>query len=215
MIEEFYYLFIIILIYYYITNIKFCNYDLDNNLYDIYVITKDSNKDNQKYLLNNINDNIKFYYETNNNIVINNYIKPNILSLDNIIRFNNHYNLWNHLKIKSTSTLILEDNINILDLYYDNELHKNIPKDFDIFYFGSEITNVVNKDLYNTIYKSKTTNSLFAYLISQKGINKLINHFDKNQLNKQLDKYLLEIDDLITYSIFPSVITILHKKDLF
>ena len=220
MIEEFYYILIILLIYNFISKVNFINYNYDLNYnfkYDIYILTLDKNKDKHKFLINNIKDNFKFFYglsinnieDKSNNIFIDKYIKSNSINSIEICNFINHFNIWTLLKYKDTPTIILEDDIIISDSFYNYDLHDNIPKDFDIFYLGTNNNNYDDNICYN-IYKTTNPNGLFGYLISNKGINKLLNHFENNKIDKSLDLYLINnliINNiLIAYTVFPNVI---------
>jgi glycosyl transferase family 25 len=115
-----------------------------------------------------------------------------------------HYNLWQKLIDKSSPTLILEDDAE----FVDNIDNLDLPNDFDIVFFGHcfEKKGQIIKE---PIYKSVQPSCLHGYLVSQKGIKKLLDNFNKKNINNPIDNYtmnLIKDNKLISYSLFPQYI---------
>lgn len=104
--------------------------------------------------------------------------------------------LWNHiLKNNINKALILEDDILLnqkLHDYLNNKFH-NVPIDWDIVLLGGgntkkEFLTSIN----NNILKFKGTwfNGAYSYLINKQGIQKLLKHIEKNNVDGPLDCFI-------------------------
>jgi GR25 family glycosyltransferase involved in LPS biosynthesis len=122
--------------------------------------------------------------------------------------FLSHLTLWRSLQNKTTPTLILEDDAVIIkDLNIVNILP--VLDDFDIIYYGS-INNRKGKKITEYLYTSVNPICMHGYLISQRGIHKLLQFFEGYKIMYDFDNIL--VDNLVktgilkTYSVFPQII---------
>lgn len=118
--------------------------------------------------------------------------------------------------------LVLEDDVIFEENF--NEKLKLVLKDLkdlkdtnDILYLGYIGGNVINligsllginreeKIVTKNIIIPKTSLALHAYIISRKGINKILNNLEKNKLNHHFDYYLQSLRELNCYSCYPRI----------
>lgn len=123
--------------------------------------------------------------------------------------FLSHLTLWRSLQNKTTPTLILEDDAVITqDLNTVNILP--VLDDFDIIYYGS-INNRKGTKITEYLYTSVNPICMHGYLISQRGVRKLLQFFEGYKIIYDFDNIL--VDNLVktgilkTYSVFPQIIT--------
>jgi len=120
-----------------------------------------------------------------------------------------HIKVWEEiLASKKKSALVLEDDVVFTD-NFKNDLDldiKNVPKDFDILYLGcfgctntinfytvigasSNFINLNSGNINKYINKPSIAGATHAYIISRKGIKKVIHHI-KNKISYHLDVML-------------------------
>ena len=119
-----------------------------------------------------------------------------------------HYTLWKKLINKSSPTLILEDDAEFVHIIDD----LNLPNDFDIVFLG-HCREKKGRQINNKVYTSVEPICLHGYLVSQKGIKKLLDNFNKKTIHDPIDDYILDLikqNKLISYSLFPQ--HIIQKK---
>tara|TARA_Y100000389_G_scaffold199835_1_gene239013 strand:- start:3128 stop:3973 length:846 start_codon:yes stop_codon:yes gene_type:complete len=107
-----------------------------------------------------------------------------------------HYNLWKKILESQKPALILEDDaIDIHDNFYNQYKHYiyHLPKDFDIFLLGFWLHKGKDGDIVNPhIYRTKNFVLCHAYIISPKGIQKLMNLLP---IDMPLDSWLSKHSD--------------------
>lgn len=125
-----------------------------------------------------------------------------------------HYNLWKYIAEHNlNNVLILEDDAKPQSNFNEiNNKLKNIPEDYDLIYLGcfgscdqigDNIVNIVfnkkNKDLYvngikhNDLIIPSMPLGAHAYLLSNKGANKLINHKELKKVRYHIDYALSDL----------------------
>ena len=108
-----------------------------------------------------------------------------------------HVKIWeNIIKTKQDKVLIFEDDARIPPnmLHAMNKIMKDIPEDWDIVLLGKYCNECVDKGKY---YKINRFILLHSYLISRKGVEKIINADSLFPISQQLDAYLSEISDML------------------
>ena len=118
--------------------------------------------------------------------------------------FLSHLKLYEKIKKeKIKNTLILEDDASIDNFYYLKNLDKFIIDDYDIIFLGhcAESEGEFVKETF-TIRKSISPRCTHAYLISEKGANKLLNYFYSQKWDLPIDELIYRCD-LNKYSLFP------------
>jgi GR25 family glycosyltransferase involved in LPS biosynthesis len=137
--------------------------------------------------------------EINNNV--NNILFSHINPKSSVGCAMSHIKAWKHFKYNNTNpyAIFLEDDA-IFEPNFTNNLYKvldNTPEDFDILYLGcffcDKQYNELSKHINNTLGKYKEEVILndyikipqfflgaHSYILSKKGVNKLIELFDKN-----------------------------------
>jgi GR25 family glycosyltransferase involved in LPS biosynthesis len=179
--------------------------------YDAYVITLDKLNNRQKFITKTMTYPFQFFYGVDGK-KLSQYEKDKCcnnskMSDSQIGIFSSHKALWEKLKNKTTPTLIMEDDSVIID----NIEKVILPNDFDIVYFGHCFESK-GKQISKYVYKSINPICMHGYLISQKGIHKLLNFFNDPhiKIDKDFDNFyvdnLVKTNKLITYSIFPQMI---------
>jgi GR25 family glycosyltransferase involved in LPS biosynthesis len=106
------------------------------------------------------------------------YFFSNFGSNNSIANGMSHMKAWKKiLETKEPYGIIFEDNVILTDNFYDNLVKhiKEIPKDFDIFYLGS---GKFLKDINELISQPSFILGLNGYIISKKGIKKLLKSLD-------------------------------------
>ena len=118
--------------------------------------------------------------------------------------FLSHLKLYEKIKKeKIPNSLILEDDASIDNFYYLKNLDKFIIDDYDIIFLGhcAESEGEFVKELFQ-LKKSVSPRCTHAYLISEKGANKLIDYFYSQKWDLPIDE-LIYLHDLNKYSLFP------------
>jgi glycosyl transferase family 25 len=121
--------------------------------------------------------------------------------------FLSHLNLYEKIKKeKILNTLILEDDATIDNFYYLKNLEKFIIDDYDIIFLGhcAENEGELVKELFQ-IRKSVTPRCTHAYLISEKGANKLLEYFYSQKWDLPIDELIYQCN-LNKYSLFPILV---------
>ena len=121
--------------------------------------------------------------------------------------FLSHLKLYEKIKKeKIKNTLILEDDASIDNFYYLKNLDKFLIDDYDIIFLGhcAESEGEFVKETF-TIRKSVSPRCMHAYIISEKGANKLIDFFYSQKWDLPIDE-LIYRPDLNKYSLFPVLI---------
>lgn len=146
-----------------------------------------------------------------------------------------HYNLWNNVYKKGNTgnILIIDDEGMPIDSFLDmfEEYTKELPKNWDFVYLGcigSCNTSLIN-DAYYRLLKSRSNNDvyindkkmiyviepgyplgLYGYMLSKKGIEKLVNNSDLKKVQTDLDYFIAQDmminTDLHIYSFNPPLI---------
>ena len=118
--------------------------------------------------------------------------------------FLSHLNLYEKIKKeKIPNTLILEDDASIDNFYYLKNLDTFLIDDYDIIFLGhcAEEEGDFIKETF-TIRKSISPRCTHAYLISEKGANKLLNYFYSQKWDLPIDELIYQCN-LDKYSLFP------------
>ena len=133
---------------------------------------------------------------------------PGKISPSQVGIFLSHLTLWRSLQNKTTPTLIMEDDavisrdLNIVDI-------RPVLDDFDIIYYGS-CHNRKGKPINKYLYTSVNPICMHGYLVSQRGIHKLLQFFEGYKIIYDFDNIL--VDNLVktgilkTYCVFPQII---------
>jgi hypothetical protein len=152
-----------------------------------------------------------------------------------------HYNLWKSIDIGSDdNVLILEDSGLPIKLFSSvlEEYWEEVPKNYDILYLGctGSCEDSIIKDITYKIIHSKSNNDiykngkkmqylmepgfplgLYGYMISKKGIRKLLNNKDLKTVSGDLDyclaKTVIGNENLKTYAFNPPLIKYIPKKE--
>ena len=118
-----------------------------------------------------------------------------------------HIKAWNEiLKSKENYGIVFEDDVILVDHFYNkfNEIIKKVPTDFDIFYLGCfgchnndnplsiifdklGASNSKHKKINDLIIKPSVALGTHGYVISKKGIKKILKILDQNKLNFHID----------------------------
>ena len=143
-----------------------------------------------------------------------------------------HIKCWKkHILLSNNYTLILEDDffinndalLRLKNIFKINNLNKIIeilihltPKDFDILYLGYISGSIIKNyfKLTNNSLPQKNINEfieipnislgLHSYIVSTKGVIKLLNYIKNNKINFHIDYYIQKLasnNKLITYSL--------------
>ena len=121
--------------------------------------------------------------------------------------FLSHINLYEKIKKeKIPNTLILEDDATIDNFYYLKNLDKFLMDDYDIIFLGhcAETEGEFVKEMFQ-LRKSVSPRCTHAYLISEKGANKLLNYFYSQKWDLPIDELIYHCD-LNKYSLFPVLV---------
>ena len=133
---------------------------------------------------------------------------PGKISPSQVGIFLSHLTLWRSLQNKTTPTLIMEDDafitrdLNIVDI-------RPVLDDFDIIYYGS-CRNRKGEPINKYLYTSVNPICMHGYLVSQRGVRKLLQFFEGYKIIYDFDNIL--VDNLVktgllkTYSVFPQII---------
>jgi GR25 family glycosyltransferase involved in LPS biosynthesis len=117
-----------------------------------------------------------------------------------------HIKLWNQLANITEPVLILED-----DAIINDDLNKLvIPDDFDLVFIG-HCYETMGQRINQFVYQSVKPICLHGYLVSPKGIKKLIKATQNTtRIEEPIDNYLaalIQQNYLISYSIHPEFIS--------
>jgi len=147
----------------------------------------------------------------------------------------NHYNLWNNISKSGDNgnILIIEDPGMPVDSFTSmiEEYWKEVPKDWDMIYVGctGSCDSSIIKDTAIRLFRSRANNDvhidgkkmvyvmepgyplgLYGYMLSKKGLDKLINNKDLAKVETDIDHFLAQNviinDDFKVYSFTPSLI---------
>lgn len=138
------------------------------------------------------------------------------LSLGQISCYFGHLNIYNHfLKTNKSHCLVFEDDvstflsINKLHTALSNNIN-NLPKDYDILFLGychEYCKNIKKVNPY--MGKSRTPFCTHAYILSRKGVRKLLKYI-KYPTDNPIDKIIVKLikaKKLISYSSIPYIFT--------
>lgn len=187
----------------------------ENNI-PIYVISLKKTKERRKKIHDMLNGQVKFSFY--NGIDGKDMTKKDIELSDKIFKkdsltknqrgcFLSHLSLYEKIKKENIpNTLILEDDAKIDKFYYIKNLDKFIIDDYDIIFLGhcAENKGKFVKELFE-LRKSVSPRCTHAYLISQKGVNKLLEYFYSKKWGLPIDELIYKCD-LNKYSLFPILI---------
>jgi len=121
--------------------------------------------------------------------------------------FLSHLNLYEKIKKeKIPNSLILEDDASIDNFYYLKNLDKFMIQDYDIIFLGhcAESEGEFVKELFQ-LKKSVSPRCTHAYLISEKGANKLLDYFYSQKWDLPIDELIYKCE-LNKYSLFPMLV---------
>lgn len=129
-------------------------------------------------------------------------------SINMVNNWEQHYSLWEHIYThKYPTTLIVEENTFPINNFVEKlvDFWMEIPNDWDIIFLGCEGTcnssvfnklfyrlffNKVNKIDNNYIKKPSYPNGLYGYIISYRGIKKIIKDHSFTKISFHLDSHL-------------------------
>ncbi len=180
--------------------------------YDIVIITIKRAIDRQEHIYKTMEYPFELYYGVDGKMLsneeLNKHSIPGKISVSQVGIFLSHLTLWRKLRNKKIPTLIMEDDsfisgdLNIIDI-------SPVLDNFDIIYYGSCYNKPgiqVNKHLYTSVKPI----GMHGYLISQRGVNKLLDFFENYKITLDFDNILVEklinTGILTTYSVFPPII---------
>lgn len=150
-------------------------------------------------------------------------------SIDMINNWEKHYSLWEHInKYKYPTTLIVEENTFPVNNFTEKlvDFWMEVPNDWDIIFLGCEGTcnsSVVNKLFYrlffnkvneidnNYIKKPSYPNGLYGYIISHRGIKKIMKDPNLKTISFHLDSHL-NTKELNVYSPPNPLIKLSHNN---
>jgi glycosyl transferase family 25 len=179
----------------------------------IYVISLKTSQDRRKKIQDMLNGQVNFnFYDavdgkemSKKDIELSNKVfKKDSLNPGQRGCFLSHLKLYEKIKKeKIKNTLILEDDASIDNFYYLKNLDKFLIDDYDIIFLGhcAENEGEFVKETF-TIRKSVSPRCTHAYIISEKGANKLIDYFYSQKWDLPIDE-LIYRHDLNKYSLFP------------
>jgi glycosyl transferase family 25 len=182
----------------------------------IYVISLKRSQDRHKKIKDMLNSQVVFtFYDAvdgkdmskKDKELSNKIFKKDALNPGQRGCFLSHLNLYEKIKKeKIPNTLILEDDATIDNFYYLKNLDKFIINDYDIIFLGycAETEGEFIKETF-TIRKSVHPRCTHAYLISEKGANKLLNYFYSQKWDLPIDELIYRCD-LNKYSLFPMLV---------
>jgi GR25 family glycosyltransferase involved in LPS biosynthesis len=122
-----------------------------------------------------------------------------------------HVKIWeNMIRYNHDKVLIFEDDARVPPnaLYSIKKIVKDIPIDWDIILLGKFCNECEDKGTY---YKVKRFILLHSYLITRKGVEKIINAHNLFPISQQLDAYLSEISDIL--NIYAPKINIVNQSN--
>jgi len=182
----------------------------------IYVISLKRSQDRRKKIQDMLNGHVVFnFYDAvdgkdmskKDSELSNKVFKKDALNLGQRGCFLSHLNLYEKIKKeKIPNTLILEDDAAIDNFYYLKNLDKFLIDDYDIIFLGhcAENEGEFVKETF-TIRKSVSPRCTHAYLLSEKGANKLLNYFYSQKWDLPIDELIYQCD-LNKYSLFPMLV---------
>jgi GR25 family glycosyltransferase involved in LPS biosynthesis len=123
--------------------------------------------------------------------------------------FISHLLIWDSIKNKNTPTIILEDDSKILNYSFEinDSIFKNI-ENYDIIFLG-HCGESKGKYLEDNIYESVYPRCTHGYIVSKKGVNKLIDLFENEKIDFPIDEKIGNIiynKKLISYTVEPQII---------
>ena len=188
----------------------------DNNI-PIFVISLKRSQERRKKIQDMLNEHVVFsFYDASDgkelsqkDIQISNKIfEKDSLNVGQRGCFLSHLNLYEKIKKeKIPNTLVLEDDATIDNFYYIKNLDKFIIDDYDIIFLGhcAETQGEFVKEMFQ-IKKSVSPRCTHAYLLSEKGANKLLSYFHSQKWNLPIDELIYRCNNLNKYSLFPTLI---------
>lgn len=133
---------------------------------------------------------------------------PGKISPSQVGIFLSHLTLWRSLQNKTTPTLIMEDDAVIVQDLNTVDI-RPVLDNFDIIYYGS-CYNKRGIQITKNLYTSVNPICMHGYLISQRGIRKLLQFFEGYKITIDFDNILVnnlvKTGILTTYSVFPQLI---------
>ena len=211
-------LFFLILVLIYKSCVIFVNYVIEKfKIFDkdVIILSLKRSVDRRKNIEKNMKIKFKFFdavdgMNMDRNILkkYNNKIDYSKLNPGQIGCFISHLLIWESIKNKNTSTIILEDDSEILNDSY--EINEEILKDdnFDIIFLG-HCAESKGKYLGNDIYESMYPRCTHGYIVTKKGANKLIKLFDDEKIDFPIDEKIGNMiynKKLISYTIEPEIV---------
>lgn len=121
-----------------------------------------------------------------------------------------HLNLFKHIRDNEDGEIfmITEDDVVFSEDFINryNSLIDDVPSDWILFYFGGN-HNKTNIDLIlPNIHRLKKTYTTHCYLVKKSKIDILINEFDKNMFDEEVDVHLSNVQlEYPCYGIYPSI----------
>ena len=182
----------------------------------IYIISLKRSTDRRKKMQDMLKNQVVFsFYDAvdgkdmiEKDIELSNKIfKKDTLNSGQIGCFLSHLNLYEKIKKeKIPNSLILEDDASIDNFYYLKNLDKFIIDDYDIIFLGhcAESEGEFVKEMFQ-LKKSISPRCTHAYLISEKGANKLLNYFYAEKWDLPIDELIYQCN-LNKYSLFPMLV---------
>jgi GR25 family glycosyltransferase involved in LPS biosynthesis len=160
-----------------------------------FIISLKKSKDRREYISNTFKYKFEYFDAIDGSLLFNSKYNDKL----NIWQrgcFESHLLLWKKI-LKEPDSLnfyIFEDDVEIT-----GNIHTTMPIDFDILFLG-HIAETKGELIFKNIYKSVFPRGLHAYIISKKGIKKLLQYFET------FEEFILPIDELIALAIYKNIL---------
>ena len=182
---------------------------------DIIILSLKTSTDRRNNIKKTLKNKFEFFDAVNGknmdiNILkkYNNKIDYTKINAGQIGCFISHLLIWDSIKNKETPTIILEDDSKILNDSF--EIKNTILKDgdYDIIFLG-HCAESKGKYLGDNIYESVYPRCTHGYIVSKKGVVKLINLFKNEKIDFPIDEKIGNMiynKKLISYTIKPEIV---------
>jgi len=182
---------------------------------DIIILSLKTSTDRRNNIKKTLKNKFEFFDAVNGknmdiNILkkYNNKIDYTKINAGQIGCFISHLLIWDSIKNKETPTIILEDDSKILNDSF--EIKNTILKDgdYDIIFLG-HCAESKGKYLGDNIYESVYPRCTHGYIVSKKGVDKLINLFKNEKIDFPIDEKIGNMiynKKLISYTIEPEIV---------